>query len=84
VIVFDKFLIDGEWVAPDGRGHFDVHDAATEELMGRVPGGSPVDVDRAAATARSSRGRCPRPRSEPRCCASSPRASTSAGRSWSR
>ena len=52
MIVFDKFLIDGEWVAPDGRGHFDVHDAATEELMGRVPGGSPVDVDRAVAAAR--------------------------------
>jgi betaine-aldehyde dehydrogenase len=52
VIVFDKFLIDGQWVTPDGRGHFDVHDAATEELMGRVPDGSPVDVDRAVTAAR--------------------------------
>ena len=52
MIVFDKFLIDGEWVAPDGRGHFDVHDAATEEVMGRVPDGSAVDVDRAVAAAR--------------------------------
>jgi len=52
VIVFDKFLIDGEWLAPDGRGHFDVHNAATEEVMGRVPDGSAVDVDRAVAAAR--------------------------------
>ena len=52
MMVFDKFLIDGEWVAPDGRGHFDVHDASTEEVIGRVPGGSTVDVDRAVAAAR--------------------------------
>jgi len=52
VIVFDKFLIDGQWITPDGRGHFDVHDAATEELMGRVPDGSLVDVDRAVTAAR--------------------------------
>jgi gamma-glutamyl-gamma-aminobutyraldehyde dehydrogenase len=52
VIVFEKFLIDGEWVAPDGRGHFDVHDASTEELIGRIPDGSRVDVDRAVAAAR--------------------------------
>ncbi|HTO69237.1 MAG TPA: aldehyde dehydrogenase family protein [Myxococcota bacterium] len=50
--VFDKFLIDGEWVAPDGRGHFDVTDASTEEVIGRVPDGSPADVDRAVAAAR--------------------------------
>ena len=37
MLVFDKFLIDGEWVAPDGRGHFDVHDASTEEVIGRIP-----------------------------------------------
>jgi len=52
MIVFDKFLVAGEWVAPDGRGHFDVHDASTEEVIGRVPAGSPVDVDRAVTAAR--------------------------------
>ena len=50
--VFDKFLIDGEWVAPDGRGQFDVTDASTEEVIGRVPDGSSADVDRAVAAAR--------------------------------
>ncbi|MFI5316842.1 MAG: aldehyde dehydrogenase family protein [Myxococcota bacterium] len=53
MIVFENFLIGGEWVAPDGRGHFDVYDAGTEALMGRVPAGSPVDVDRAVGAARS-------------------------------
>ena len=52
MIVFEKFLIGGEWVAPDGRGHFDVHDASTEEVIGQIPDGSPVDVDRAVAAAR--------------------------------
>ena len=53
MIVYDKFLIDGTWVTPDGRGHFDVHDASTEEVMGRVPAGSAVDADRAARAARA-------------------------------
>ncbi|HXX49044.1 MAG TPA: aldehyde dehydrogenase family protein, partial [Myxococcota bacterium] len=52
MIVFDKFLIDGQWVAPDGKGHFDVTDASTEAVMGSVPDGSPLDVDRAVAAAR--------------------------------
>src|SRR5215470_15537785 len=52
MIAFDRFLIDGEWVAPDGKGHFDVHDASTEAVIGRIPDGSPVDVDRAVAAAR--------------------------------
>ncbi len=50
--VFQKFLIDGRWVDPDGKGTFDVHDAATEEVVGQIPDGSPVDVDRAVAAAR--------------------------------
>jgi len=50
--VFDRFYIDGAWVAPDGTGHFDVVNATTEEVMGRVPAGSPRDADRAVAAAR--------------------------------
>jgi betaine-aldehyde dehydrogenase len=49
---FDKFLCDGEWLAPLGGGHFDVHDASTEEVVGRVPDGTPADVDRAVAAAK--------------------------------
>jgi betaine-aldehyde dehydrogenase len=52
MIVFDKFLVDGRWVKPHGSGSFDVHDASTEEVMGRIPDGSPEDVDAAVAAAR--------------------------------
>ncbi len=52
MLVFDRFYIGGEWVKPDGSGTFDVHNASTEALMGRIPDGSPADVDRAVAAAR--------------------------------
>src|SRR5688572_31528 len=55
MIVFEKFLIDGEWVAPQGRGTFEVHNASTGEVMGRIPDGSPADVDRAVAAAKRAR-----------------------------
>ena len=36
--VYQKFLIDGRWVDPDGKGTFDVHDAATEgSCSGAMP-----------------------------------------------
>ncbi|MCA9773064.1 MAG: aldehyde dehydrogenase family protein, partial [Myxococcales bacterium] len=50
--VFDKFLIGGHWVAPEGSGSFDVIDAATEEPMGRIPAGDAADVDKAVRAAR--------------------------------
>ena len=55
MIVFDRFLIGGEWVEPLGTGHFDVTDASTEQVMGRIPDGSPADVDRAVAAALGAR-----------------------------
>jgi aldehyde dehydrogenase (NAD+) len=48
----DRLFVDGEWVAPAGRATIDVVEAATEEVLGRVPEGTPVDVDRAVAAAR--------------------------------
>jgi betaine-aldehyde dehydrogenase len=53
MLIFEKFLIGGQWIAPHGTGHFDVHDAATEEVMGRVPAGDAADADRAARAARA-------------------------------
>jgi len=50
--VYEQFLIGGEWVAPHGSGHFDVTNAATEQIMGRVPQGNAQDVDAAVAAAR--------------------------------
>ncbi len=48
---YDSFYIDGSWVKPAGTGTIDVISASTEEVMGRVPEGTPEDVDRAVAAA---------------------------------
>ena len=50
--VRDKLYIGGEWVDPTGKETIDVVNAATEEVMGRIPQGTPEDVDRAVAAAR--------------------------------
>jgi len=49
--VRDKLYIDGAWVAPAGTGMLDVVNSTTEEVMGRVPEGTPEDVDRAVRAA---------------------------------
>ena len=50
--VKDKLYIGGEWVDPAGDETIDVVNASTEEVMGRIPQGTPEDVDRAVAAAR--------------------------------
>src|SRR5918997_3208361 len=53
-IVREQLYIGGEWVDPvGGGGVLEVVDSTTEEVMGRVPEGTPGDVDRAVAAARS-------------------------------
>src|SRR3954464_306595 len=52
-IVRDKLYIGGEWVEPASDAAIDVVNPATEEVVGRVPEGSPQDVDRAVAAARA-------------------------------
>src|SRR2546421_3128626 len=47
----DRLFIDGAWVAPLGLGRIDVVGAATEEVIGSVPEGTPDDADRAVAAA---------------------------------
>jgi acyl-CoA reductase-like NAD-dependent aldehyde dehydrogenase len=49
---YTHFYIDGRWQAPAGTETIDVHSSATEELIGRVPKGTPEDVDRAVKAAR--------------------------------
>src|SRR5437764_5084532 len=49
----DRFYIGGEWTPPAGDGTIEAIDATTEEVMGRVPEGTPEDVDRAARAARA-------------------------------
>jgi aldehyde dehydrogenase (NAD+) len=48
----DKIYVGGEWVLPSGKGAFDVFDASSEELLGRIPAGDASDVDRAVKAAR--------------------------------
>jgi aldehyde dehydrogenase (NAD+) len=50
--VKDKLYIDGQWVDPTGSETIDVVSASTEEVIGRIPQGTPEDVDRAVAAAR--------------------------------
>ncbi|HEX2023664.1 MAG TPA: aldehyde dehydrogenase family protein, partial [Acidimicrobiales bacterium] len=49
----DSFYIGGDWVAPSGAETIDVVEPATEEVMGRVPRGTPADAERAVAAARA-------------------------------
>jgi betaine-aldehyde dehydrogenase len=53
VKVYDKLYIDGRWVEPASAGLLDVLDSTTEEVMARVPEGTPEDVNRAVAAARA-------------------------------
>ena len=41
----DKLYIDGSWVPSAGSDTIDVINAATEEVMGRVPDGTPADAE---------------------------------------
>ncbi len=52
VQVRDKLYIGGEWVAPAGDGTIEVVNATTEEVMGRIPEGTPDDIDQAVSAAR--------------------------------
>lgn len=51
--VYDKHYINGEWVAPKSSETNDVISASTEEVIGRIPLGSPEDVDDAVAAAKA-------------------------------
>ena len=52
-LVRDRLFIGGEWVEPAGSGTIDVVNPATEEVIGRVPEGTPEDADRAVRAARA-------------------------------
>ncbi|HEY8582225.1 MAG TPA: aldehyde dehydrogenase family protein [Capillimicrobium sp.] len=56
LIVRDRLYLGGEWAAPAGDGVIEVVNAATEEVMGRVPEGTAADVDRAVEAARAAFG----------------------------
>jgi aldehyde dehydrogenase (NAD+) len=50
--VRDRIFIGGAWVEPGGADPIEVMNSTTEEVMGRIPGCTPVEVDKAVAAAR--------------------------------
>ncbi|AKJ68166.1 aldehyde dehydrogenase [Pandoraea thiooxydans] len=50
---YDKFYINGQWVAPRGGDTIEVFHSATEEPMGRIPAGIEADAEAAVAAARA-------------------------------
>jgi acyl-CoA reductase-like NAD-dependent aldehyde dehydrogenase len=48
-----ELYVDGTWVPSTGTATIDVVNPATEQVIGRVPAGTPEDVDRAVAAARA-------------------------------
>lgn len=51
--VYDNIYINGAWVASTGGEKIDVVNAATEEVMGATPAGTPEDVQRAVTAAKA-------------------------------
>ncbi|MHA6847932.1 aldehyde dehydrogenase family protein [Ralstonia syzygii] len=49
----DKLFINGQWVAPQGKGAIDVIHSTTEAVMGTIPEGSAADAEAAVAAARA-------------------------------
>jgi acyl-CoA reductase-like NAD-dependent aldehyde dehydrogenase len=51
--IHDKLYIDGRWIKPNGSAQIDVINSTTEEVMGRIPEGTPEDVNLAVAAAKA-------------------------------
>lgn len=47
----DRLYIGGSWIPPHGDSTIEVVNAATEQVMGRIPAGDGTDVDRAVDAA---------------------------------
>ncbi len=52
MLSYEQQFIDGKWTPSAGTDHFNVVNASTEQIMGRVPAGSAADVDAAVTAAR--------------------------------
>ncbi|HET7591127.1 MAG TPA: aldehyde dehydrogenase family protein [Solirubrobacterales bacterium] len=48
----NEIFIGGEWVEPRGADPIEVLNSTTEEVMGSIPGCTPIDADRAVEAAR--------------------------------
>ena len=61
----DRLFIGGDWAAPAGTNVIEVISPHTEEVIGRVPDGTPADIDRAVTAARDAFDNGPWPRTDP-------------------
>ena len=61
----DRFYVGGQWVEPASTATIEVISPHTEEVIGRVPDGTPADMDRAVAAARDAFDNGPWPRMTP-------------------
>ena len=53
ISTFDKFYINGAWVAPSSNDTLQVFDSITEEVMATIPAGTATDVEAAVAAAKA-------------------------------
>lgn len=51
--VYDKFYINGEWVAPEGKEMLEVLNPATEQPIAKIAMGNAADVDKAVKAAQT-------------------------------
>ncbi|WP_232678962.1 aldehyde dehydrogenase [Nocardioides sp. R-C-SC26] len=61
----DSFYLDGGWAAPASAQMLEVISPHTEEVIARVPEGTPADIDAAVAAARQAFDQGPWPRMSP-------------------
>ena len=47
----EELFIGGRWVKPEGSGHLDVINSATEEVLATIPDGTPADAEAAVKAA---------------------------------
>jgi aldehyde dehydrogenase (NAD+) len=50
--IYDRIFVDGQWVKPEGQGHFEIVNPTTEAVCGRIPRANAADADRAVGAAR--------------------------------
>ena len=53
LLVFEKLYVNGQWIPSSGTGTLEVINSTTEEVMGRIPEGTPEDINRAVHAARA-------------------------------
>ncbi len=51
--IYDKIYLNGQWVAPQGKGFLPVIDSTTEAIIAQIPEANAADADAAVAAAKN-------------------------------